>query len=81
MTEQVGDAELPEDQKGRHKLLMELRQQAYQRLCDTVYEEKGYTSDAVPYPETLEKFDLMDDQASDLLAGFGLGVEKRLLSN
>ena len=81
LKEQVGAEAFPENQKERHRLVMEHRQQAYQRLCDAVYEEKGYSSEAVPLPETLRKFDLLDDQAVQLLAEFGFEAKERLLSN
>ncbi len=43
---------------------------------------KGYTSDGVPLPETLEKFGVLDDQALDFLNEIGLGSKKdRLVSN
>jgi hypothetical protein len=53
--------------EGRHELIVSLRQQAYARLCDAVYQEKGYSEDAVPLLPTIEKFDLLDDQALALL--------------
>ncbi|MDB9822161.1 aldehyde:ferredoxin oxidoreductase [Deltaproteobacteria bacterium] len=81
LKEQTGEGELPKDQKERHHYLMELRQQAYQRLCDVVYQEKGYTSEAVPLPETVERFRLMDDQALALLEKYGFKSNERLLSN
>jgi hypothetical protein len=45
---------------------------AYQKLCDIVYEEKGFTSQAIPKRETVSKFGLMDEQASQLLEEFGV---------
>ena len=60
---------------------MEIRRQAYGKLCEAVYKEKGYSSEAIPLPETLEKFGLLDDQAIDLLAEYGFGFKRRLLSN
>jgi hypothetical protein len=51
---------------------MEKRIQAYQKLCDIVYEEKGFTSEGVPRRETVTKFGLMDEQASRLLKEFGV---------
>ena len=77
--DQIGeDDPIPDDPKEKHQLIMDLRQKAYQRLCDAVYDEKGYTLDAVPLPETLERFDLLDDQAIALLREFGLGLKERL---
>ena len=58
----------PED---RHRVLLKLRQDAYQRLCDEVYKAKGYNANAVPLRETLEKFDLLDEKAEALLAEYG----------
>jgi aldehyde:ferredoxin oxidoreductase len=81
LKENAGTEEVPEDPESRHRLLMALRQEAYQRLCDAVYEEKGYTKDGVPLPETLERFDLLDEQAKSLLSAFGLMEEEKLVSN
>jgi aldehyde:ferredoxin oxidoreductase len=75
------DANSPEDPVKRHRLIMELRQKAYQRLCDAVYDEKGYTPDAVPLPETLERFDLLDDRAIAILSAFHPAWEEKRLSN
>lgn len=76
LKDQLGDEEPPKDPRERHRLLMELRQEAYQKLCDAVYKEKGYTPDGVPLPETLERFGLLDDKALDLLGRF-----QRMVSN
>ena len=46
--------------------------QAYQQLCDVVYEAKGFTSEAIPKRETVAKFGLMDEQAKQLLDDFGV---------
>jgi aldehyde:ferredoxin oxidoreductase len=81
LREQMGDGDVPDDPGERHQLIIGLRQQAYQRLCDAVYEEKGYTPDAVPVPEILEAFGLLDDQALDLLKGFGLEPKHKMISN
>jgi aldehyde:ferredoxin oxidoreductase len=75
LKEQEGDKGLPENPEERHQLIMKLRQQAYQSLCDAVYKEKGYNLDAVPLPETIEKFGLADNQAMALLREFGEPVE------
>ena len=72
---------LPETAEECHKLLMDMRSKAYQDLCDAVYEEKGYNSNAVPLPETLERFDLLDDKAVQLLSEYGLEYGRRLLAN
>ncbi|MDY6970969.1 MAG: aldehyde ferredoxin oxidoreductase C-terminal domain-containing protein [Thermodesulfobacteriota bacterium] len=82
LMDQVGEAQIPDDPEARHRLIINLRQKAYESLCDAVYSEKEYNSEGIPLPETLEKFDLMDDQARNLLAGLGvLDKEQRLLSN
>ena len=51
---------------------MEKRMEAYQTLCDVVYEKKGFNSQGIPKTETVEKFGLMDEQARQLLAQFGM---------
>ena len=81
LKDQTGKEEIPGDLQARHRLIVDLRREAYEKLCDAVYEEKGYTQDAIPLPETLEKFDLMDEQARTLLVAYGLMEEERLLSN
>ena len=81
LKDQAGKKEIPDDPQARHRLVVDLRKEAYEKLCDAVYEEKGYTQDAVPLPETLEKFDLLDEQARALLVSFGLMEKERLLSN
>jgi aldehyde:ferredoxin oxidoreductase len=67
LQEKLDGRELPGTMAERHELLVSLRQQAYNQLCDTVYREKGYSDQAIPLLETIEKFDLADDQAMDLL--------------
>ncbi|NIR16634.1 MAG: hypothetical protein GWN86_23015, partial [Desulfobacterales bacterium] len=76
LKEQVGEERFPDEKEERHRLIMELRQQAYQNLCDAVYQEKGYNLDGVPLPKTVEKFDLLDDRALALLNAFGLSREE-----
>ena len=51
---------------------MEKRIKAYKHLCDIVYEKKGFTSEAIPKRETVEKFGLMDEQARQLLSQLGV---------
>jgi hypothetical protein len=51
---------------------MDKRIQAYQQLCDIVYEKKGFTSQGIPKRETVEKFGLMDEQARRLLKESGV---------
>ena len=72
---------IPKDLKARHKLIIKLREEDYERLCDAVYKEKGYNNNGIPMMETVNIFDLLDDQARDLLVKFGVEEEKRLLSN
>ena len=81
LKEQTGKNLLPASMEERLEMLIELRKKAYQRLCDAVYQEKGYTPDGVPLPETLERFGLLDDRAEKLLAQHGLGWGERRLSN
>jgi len=61
-------------------MIIKLRQEAYKRLCDAVYREKGYTQDAVPLPSTLERFGLLDDKALAILEEFGLSKMEKLAS-
>jgi aldehyde:ferredoxin oxidoreductase len=68
----LGDDKLPASPEERHKLLIEERIEAYQRLCDIVYEEKGFTPEGIPKRETVEKFALMDEQARRLLDEMGV---------
>jgi len=72
LIKQLGNDKLPASPEQRHKLLMEKRMQAYQQLCDIVYQEKGFTSDAIPKREVVERFGLMDEKASRLLKEFGV---------
>ena len=65
------DDNFPTTPEERHQALLKLRQDAYQKLCDSVYKAKGYNSDAVPLRETLEKFDLLDEKAEALLREYG----------
>jgi aldehyde:ferredoxin oxidoreductase len=77
LKEQVGKNDgIPDDLEGRHQLMMDLRQKAYQKLCDAVYDEKGYTPNAVPLPQTLERFGLLDEKASAVLRAVGLEGEE-----
>ncbi|NQT74139.1 MAG: aldehyde:ferredoxin oxidoreductase [Chloroflexi bacterium] len=72
LTEQLGADKVPSSPQERHELLIKMRKEAYQTLCDVVYKAKGFTPDAIPMRETVQKFDLMDEQADKLLAGFGV---------
>ncbi len=73
--EQIGEEKFPDTKKDRHALIIDLRKKAYQSLCDVVYKEKGYNSDAVPLPETVEKVGLLDDRVLALLNEFGMSRE------
>ena len=68
----LGDGKLPASPERRHKLLIEKRSQAYQQLCDATYEKKGFTKEGIPRRETVEKFALMDEQASKLFDELGV---------
>jgi len=81
LRDHADEGKIPEDPQARHRLIIELREAAYEELCDAVYKEKGYTLDGIPLPETIEKFDLMDDQALNLLMDHGVLERERLLSN
>lgn len=65
LKERVG--RLPDRIEERLNLLVAKRMEDYQKLCDIVYEKKGYTSAAIPKRETVEKFGLLDDKAKRLL--------------
>jgi aldehyde:ferredoxin oxidoreductase len=69
---QLNDEKLPDNMEQKLQLLIDKRLEAYQKLCDIVYEKKGYNPDGIPRRETVVKFDLLDEQASRLLAEFGL---------
>jgi len=79
LMDQMADKTIPDDPESRHALICKLRQEAYDKLCDEVYEAKGYTQNAVPLLEMVENFDLLDQQARRLLAMFG--IQRRELSN
>jgi len=72
LQKQLGDGKMPASLEERHKLLLEKRMQAFQKLCDIVYEEKGFTPEGIPKRETVSKFGLMDKQAKQLLDEFGV---------
>jgi aldehyde:ferredoxin oxidoreductase len=81
LKERVGETLFPESPAERHKLLMELRQKAYEDLCDAVYKTKGYTSNGIPLPTTLDRFGLLDEKAEELMTIFGLLQQEKRLSN
>jgi aldehyde:ferredoxin oxidoreductase len=62
---------LPDKPEDRLKLIIKKRQEAYQKLCDVVYEKKAYTAQGIPKPELVAKFGLMDKQAASLLKKYG----------
>jgi aldehyde:ferredoxin oxidoreductase len=66
------DGKIPSVREDRHKLLIEERRQDFRQLSDIVYEKKGYTAQAIPKRETVERFGLMDQQAAKLLDKFGV---------
>jgi aldehyde:ferredoxin oxidoreductase len=68
----LGDGKLPASPEQRHKLLIEKRSEAYQQLCDIVYEKKGFTKEGIPRRETVDKFALMDEQARKLFDELGM---------
>jgi len=72
LRERLGDNKVPASPEQRHKLLIEKRIEAYQQLCDIVYEKKGFTSEGIPKRETVEKFALMDEQARQLFDELGV---------
>jgi len=72
LKEQLGEDKVPASPEQRHKLLMEKRIEAYQQLCDIVYEKKGFTSEGIPKRETVENFALMDEQARQLFDELGV---------
>jgi aldehyde:ferredoxin oxidoreductase len=72
LRQNLGDDKVPLILEERHKLLIEKRIEAYQRLCDTVYEKKGFTPEGIPKRETVEKFALMDEQARRLFDELGM---------
>jgi aldehyde:ferredoxin oxidoreductase len=72
LKENQGGNPLPSSDEEKLKLVIKKRLEAYQKLCDIVYEQKGFNANGIPKRETVEKFDLLDQQASDLLKKFGV---------
>ena len=72
LKERFGDNHIPVNLEERHRLIIKKRIEAYQQLCDIVYEKKGFTSEGIPTRKTVRKFDLMDEQAGQLLDEFGV---------
>ena len=71
LKENSEDISLPEGDEQKLNLLIEKRVQIYEKLCDIVYEKKGYTVDGIPKREIVKRFGLMDTQASNLLDEYG----------
>jgi len=67
LAEQLGEGQIPDDLADKHSLITKLRKEAYERLCDAVYKEKGYGPDGVPLADTLKKFGLLDEKSQNLL--------------
>ena len=78
LREKAGNENIPADMEQRLAMLTGLRKEAYQKLCDVVYQEKGYTSDGIPKRETVMRFELLDEQAVRLLEKFGETGEEKL---
>jgi aldehyde:ferredoxin oxidoreductase len=72
LKENTGNTTLPEGNEQKLGLLIEKRKQQFERLCDIVYQKKGYTVDGIPKRETVAKFDLLDKQAGKLLETYGI---------
>jgi aldehyde:ferredoxin oxidoreductase len=72
LKKQLGNDKIPASPEERHRLVIEKRMQAYQQLCDIVYEKKGFTADGIPKREVVKAFGLLDEQASQLLKEFGV---------
>ncbi len=68
----LGETGIPATPGEKHKLIVEKRKEAYRQLCDLVYEKKGFNSQGIPKRETVEKFALMDEQATRLLEEYGV---------
>ena len=71
LKDNAGDRAVPVSPEEKLKLLQEEREQAYQKLCDIVYDKKGYNSQGVPKRETVTKFGLLDEKAGRLLKEYG----------
>ena len=71
LKDNAGDRTVPAGPEEKLRLLQEEREQAYQELCDMVYDKKGYNSEGVPKRETVAKFGLLDEKAGRLLKKYG----------
>jgi aldehyde:ferredoxin oxidoreductase len=67
-----GGKKLPASPEQRHQLVIERRIEDYQRLCDAVYQQKGFTPEGIPRRETVARFGLLDEKASRLLDEMGV---------
>ena len=81
LKEVLGENAIPDDPAARLEMIITLRKEAYQKLCDSVYAAKGYSPEGVPLPETLQRFELLDGPALSLLNELDLGFKDRRLSN
>jgi aldehyde:ferredoxin oxidoreductase len=72
LKERLPDAEIPAAAEAKHALVVGLRLEAFENLCNAVYKEKGFTVDAIPLRETIDRFGLLDAKAADLLASHGV---------
>jgi aldehyde:ferredoxin oxidoreductase len=72
LEEQFGSENVPASSEEQHKMLVESRLENYEKLCDIVYDKKGFTPDGVPKRETVTGMDLLDEQADKLLAEYGI---------
>jgi aldehyde:ferredoxin oxidoreductase len=72
LKERLDGDKVPVSPEQRHVSLLEKRVEAYQQLCNIVYEKKGFTPEGVPKRDTVEKFALMDEQARRLLDEHGV---------
>ncbi len=72
LKEQLGANKVPATPDERHKLIVEKRVEDYEKLCDIVYEKKGFTPDGVPKRETITRLALMDEQADRLLSEYNV---------
>ncbi len=64
------DGDIPNDPKERHKMVMELRREDFQRLCDAVYHEKGFNSKGIPLPEKLKEVGLWDRKIEEFISRY-----------
>jgi len=70
-------SQIPETIAEKHRLLVQLRKEAYETLCDSVYKAKGYSINGIPLPETLKQFGLFDEKALAIFKTYGFTTELR----